>query len=1663
MTATPARGELDIPVTNRITMELDEYPSPAFMKRARLSYGALFEDPEDKMEEDGGVRGNGRKRTRFGRDSSSWRYASQSPSPSPEVEPKTPPQTAEAAVEVDMEKPSPPKPQVADEGCQTMDFEAANGQAKQLGTEGGFDDELRRNDRPTLPTKDQPSQPSGSPKTQLPVGHREDQSARKPFVQKPAESDKPAAVPKAPAESSRFGSNTLFGNFASSHSGYDKPRFGITARGETGGGLGIANQVRFGFSHTPQTDFPSHRGLPPQRVGEDCPEPQLEPSDPSKYADMETYVDPAEQDMEAEPQYAYDGDDLNPPVSESFAGGQFDVATQAPGYNPVEGGHFGADALDEGTRITTDGYPILNDQIDVDKVPQGFASFGGGLENQIEDDEMEEDEEQPHIPGEDFVENDELEDDLDDEVAVEDRDSTEYGPEGEVIEQGDYDQRQYNTPEEDHDDVSEEEQQQKELQAIAQNSDPDVVDEDELYDDRMDDDQDEEDQEGSDEVDDDQGSYDEEEEEGFDEDDDDQGSSDDNEGSSEGSYSHGPDAFYDNTSQTWVPRGARPMQPAAPPAAKIPVVIDLLSDSEDDEPPSKPVKQHAPEPSKPTEPPAPEPPRLVEQYASAPFPSVPSEPVNQDQSPTRQNLNAGDQHDAVLEPSPGPEQRQVPRERRKSSGSHLYGENIEEPMDDSKMDLHLPSTPPPDKQDGDVSHAGAINDVANAANDDDDTARSIPGFNGAAESKVDRGTEHAEVVSGGEGGERGEDGPSETASSVLHSAPNQQENKGAELPEPNEDGGTLPAQEAHDSENQEMADAVTQRFSNPPRSVGDADKTEAGPESVDISKRDVAEVERLFEEVEVPDQDIAMADGNEVNEEDAPPRDEGAKQNHPQAEQAVESHDQHATAGSQEPDRQVDNNGQEQAELPHMAPSSPPPSQSFASQVFTSSPPSKDEGLAHLPTPMETQPSQTSFQTFIPRQTFMPESPASDAPAPQQELGETPVATTVTTVEAAHIHVEQQAATGTDEEDCDVSKSDIQMTDAPADDADAASEMAEHPLATTNGRDVEEEIDIEEQIQAQLQFEIVRTTVQQGADQVTVVQETSRVSVPHVSGENISRPEASPAPAQETRPAEEDVPVEPASLEQAIQEELMLQDMVDKEIASELGDQDDTAEVAESKDMGNDDDVDVDEDMEVDDEEVEEEEPTMEEEAAEVEEEEPTMEEDAAEIEDDNGAGDAGELADVAAPDSMVEETAEEEPEAEVGARDTTAEEGEAQPDATPPLRTETIDVVPGEEHQEPAVEEDDYQQEPTIAVVPDADQEEVILIGQEDAPEQQPEAEDTQETPVNATPPKPKQDLEVLIRPRTRSRRAKDQQSQIEEATPHEDTSTRETTKEASPDVSTAPKRATGGPKRSARAKGSRDPSIELAKASIQKRGAGRRRVQEVAPEPRRTRQRSASTQTSPPSETEEEEEDSSVALAKAALQSPSRKRAGSASTTGATSQADLVRRLRISLREFTRLKSLRHHKRGHPHVLAVVACDPPEPQRTKHRDFHTTVTVTDASVAPDQVVEVQFMHTHRVYLPAVKQGDTIVLRNFEVVSLADKQFALKQRTGESSWAVYDADYEVPGTRGGPDFEIQEAVRDYLHDLRVWYHDLDVLDREKLVTAMKRLAETGHPEDATS
>ncbi|CAD6451860.1 8dac0915-0fd9-4341-833b-f3f4db050a0a [Sclerotinia trifoliorum] len=110
----PEMPSTPVPFSNRVINNSEEYFSPVFLKRERISYGSMFEEGYDPFEEgDGSVRGRGRKRTRL---STTWRFTSRSPSPSPEVE-----EPVAAPSEHDIQEPaSQPVPAMTDEGVQTM-------------------------------------------------------------------------------------------------------------------------------------------------------------------------------------------------------------------------------------------------------------------------------------------------------------------------------------------------------------------------------------------------------------------------------------------------------------------------------------------------------------------------------------------------------------------------------------------------------------------------------------------------------------------------------------------------------------------------------------------------------------------------------------------------------------------------------------------------------------------------------------------------------------------------------------------------------------------------------------------------------------------------------------------------------------------------------------------------------------------------------------------------------------------------------------------------------------------------------------------------------------------------------------------------------------------------------------------------------------------------------------------------------------------------------------------------------------------------------------------------------------------------------------------------------------------------------------------------------
>ncbi|KAK7953851.1 3-dehydroshikimate dehydratase protein [Apiospora saccharicola] len=260
-------------------------------------------------------------------------------------------------------------------------------------------------------------------------------------------------------------------------------------------------------------------------------------------------------------------------------------------------------------------------------------------------------------------------------------------------------------------------------------------------------------------------------------------------------------------------------------------------------------------------------------------------------------------------------------------------------------------------------------------------------------------------------------------------------------------------------------------------------------------------------------------------------------------------------------------------------------------------------------------------------------------------------------------------------------------------------------------------------------------------------------------------------------------------------------------------------------------------------------------------------------------------------------------------------------------------------------------------------------------------------------------------------------------------------------------------------------DPSVRLARASIASRRASRKR--EATPESSRPHTRSMCFQMSP-----DYKGDASVQLAKASFNVPSksspRDQSKALSTSPATSKsgeqlnpmpvckAKIRRHLHDSIPDYTELKVLRHHIGKSIDVLAVALMSPPEPERAKKgpREYMMSFTVTDHSIAPSSIAEVQLYRPHKDTLPKVKSGDVVLLRNFTVLAIKNKDYGLRTNDS-SSWAIFDTEDE-PAQIRGPPVEYGENEMTHVDYLREWYGLLDAGSRIKLEAANKKFIEAG-------
>ncbi|KAI0166971.1 hypothetical protein GGR52DRAFT_556311 [Hypoxylon sp. FL1284] len=241
-------------------------------------------------------------------------------------------------------------------------------------------------------------------------------------------------------------------------------------------------------------------------------------------------------------------------------------------------------------------------------------------------------------------------------------------------------------------------------------------------------------------------------------------------------------------------------------------------------------------------------------------------------------------------------------------------------------------------------------------------------------------------------------------------------------------------------------------------------------------------------------------------------------------------------------------------------------------------------------------------------------------------------------------------------------------------------------------------------------------------------------------------------------------------------------------------------------------------------------------------------------------------------------------------------------------------------------------------------------------------------------------------------------------------------------------------------------DPSVQLARAA----NASKRNTkqQEITTKRTPAQRKSLPAREIPTPEVE----DSSVQLARASLKS----QVDEESNSMTAAKLMLVRHLRDELPDYTSLKVLRQYLQRKLDIIAVAMMQPPEPQRAKGgpREYMMSFTITDHSIGPYSVVEVQLYRPHKETLPIVKAGDVVLLRNFTAISLHNKGFGLRTND-ESSWAVFDHEGE-PAQIKGPPVEYGEKETAYVAHMRVWLGLLDDKAQEKLERANKRIVEAG-------
>jgi hypothetical protein len=144
----------------------------------------------------------------------------------------------------------------------------------------------------------------------------------------------------------------------------------------------------------------------------------------------------------------------------------------------------------------------------------------------------------------------------------------------------------------------------------------------------------------------------------------------------------------------------------------------------------------------------------------------------------------------------------------------------------------------------------------------------------------------------------------------------------------------------------------------------------------------------------------------------------------------------------------------------------------------------------------------------------------------------------------------------------------------------------------------------------------------------------------------------------------------------------------------------------------------------------------------------------------------------------------------------------------------------------------------------------------------------------------------------------------------------------------------------------------------------------------------------------------------------------------------------LRSKYSYFAPLATLIDHYNSLIGTISVVSDASPTSRATSgKKDYSLTLHVTDPSMAGN-IIQAQIFRPYKSALPSVKEGDAILLRNFQVKSFNHSMMLVSVDT--SAWAVFH-DSSKEAQIAGPPVEYGDEESAYATDLQQWYHQVGV------------------------